>query len=307
MKGKIVEISGESRHLALSRGFIAVRDGDTKLGKVDLDNILSLIICSRGATVTNAVIAECASRNIPVFVCNSHYQPVAMVTPLEHHFDQHRRYVAQVQMKKGIRNQLWKSIVKSKIANQAAALDSISSPLGQRLRRIGAGVKPGDPENREAQAAQIYWREFFGSSFRRNREQEGINALLNYGYAIIRTAMTKAILGTGLHPSFGIHHRNQNNAFCLVDDLMEPYRPLVDQLVKQMADAGDAALHPASKAQLARLVAADTVSLGVTSPLGVQMLRFAQSVLENIDGNKVDLATPRIFTPLELASLVSTC
>lgn len=307
MKGRIVEISGESRHLSLNRGFLVVREGERQLGRIDLDTILAVIICSRGASFTNTVLAECASRLIPVLICDNRFQPVSIMVPTDHHFDQNRRYHAQALLKKGGRDRLWQSIVKAKISNQAAVLATVQSPMVERLKRVRSSVKSGDSTNAEAQAAQVYWRAFFGKDFRRDKDGDGINALLNYGYAIIRSAMTRAVFATGLHPTFGLHHSNQNNAFCLVDDLMEPYRPLVDQMVHRLAATGTEILDPPTKGILARLVLADSFSAGTVSPLGQQMLRLCQSLLDNIEGNREPLLMPDIFTPVELAGLVRGC
>lgn len=307
MRGRIVEITGNTRHLALHRGFLTVSEKDTEIGRIDLDTILSIIIASRGATITNAVFAECAGRSIPVLICDNRYQPVSMMTPTIHHFDQNNRYHLQATLSKGKRNQLWQYIVKAKIKNQAAVLKTIDAPSVERLLRIASEVKSGDMGNGEAQAAQIYWRSLFGNDFRRNQNGDGLNALLNYGYAIIRGAMTRAILTAGLHPTFGLHHHNSNNAFCLVDDLMEPYRPLVDQVVHYLNDKGQTDLNAEIKAILARIVMSDTASDHMLSPLGQHMVRCSQGYLGNLGENKVAIPIPQILTPVELMVLLKSC
>ena len=305
MNGRIVEISGVSRHLSLSRGFLTIAEDSKEIGRVDLDTILSLIITSRGATVTNAVFTECAKRGIPVIICDNRYQPLSMMTPTHQHFDQNRRFHAQATATKGIRNRLWQAIVKGKITNQAAVLDSFGAPLVERLKRIASEVKAGDSANGEAHAAQIYWRALFGDDFRRDKDGDQLNELLNYGYAIIRAAMTKTILATGLHPTFGINHHNRSNPFCLADDLMEPYRPLVDQLVFMLKEKGEEYLTTETKRVLARIVIGDTISTQMVSPLGQQMGKLAYTVLDNIEGQKVTLALPRIFSPMELTTMIN--
>lgn len=308
MRGRIVEITGNTRHLALHRGFLTVSENNTELGKIDLDTILSLIIASRGATITNAIFAECANRSIPVLICDNRYQPVSLMTPTIHHFDQNNRYHLQATLPKGKRNRLWQHVVKAKIKNQAAVLKTINSPLVERLQRIASDVKSGDTSNGEAQAAQIYWRALFGNAFRRKQDGgDGLNAMLNYGYAIIRGAMTRAILVTGLHPTFGLHHHNSNNAFCLVDDLMEPYRPLVDQVVHRLNADGEDNLTPDIKAILASVVMSDTASDHMLSPLAQHMVRFSQGYLGNLGESKASMPMPQILTPVELMVLFQSC
>ncbi len=180
--------------------------------------------------------------------------------------------------------------------------------MAERLTRVRLETKPGDKGNREAVAAQIYWRALFGAAFRRDKDGDGLNALLNYGYAIIRTAMSKAVLATGLHPSFGIHHSHPQNAFCLVDDLIEPYRPLVDQAVKRLDEKGVRVLDQKSKSLLARLVIADTTSADAMSPLAQHKIQLCRAILEAIESAKSPaLPFPEIFTPIELEGLVAGC
>lgn len=307
MRGRIIEIAGEPRHLSLHRGFVCIYEEKQELGRVDFDSVLSLMITSRGATLTSSLLAECADRNIPVLTCDSRYQPAAITLPVQHHSDQHRRHLAQAKAKKGQQNQLWKDLVIGKIRNQAAVLDFYEAPEAARLKRLAGEVRAGDPDNREALAAQTYWPALMGRQFRRGDADNPVNGLLNYGYAVLRSAMVRAVLLAGLHPGFGLHHANKNNPFCLVDDLMEPYRPLADQLVRRMLDRDLKEVTPQTKPVLAGLAAADLAANNMTSPLFQDMHRLAYSLWEILDGQKGRLAMPQILCALELEALFSPC
>lgn len=152
-------------------------------------------------------------------------------------------------LKKG----LWKQIVETKIRNQAALLRKLGYD-GDKLKPCYMNVKSADADNREGIAARIYWSELFGAEFYRSREGSPPNNLLNYGYTILRAAVARAIMGSGLFPAFGIFHRNRYNSFPLADDVMEPYRPYVDELVYQLYRNGNTQLTKKVKGELLRLL-----------------------------------------------------
>ena len=160
--------------------------------------------------------------------CDRRCFPVAMMLPLEGHSTQAERFARQTQLSLPAKKRMWKQIVQAKIAAQGAVLEALyggDSGLGAMTARVGSG----DPKNLEATASQRYWPRLFGDpQFRRRRDAEDQNRDLNYGYAVLRAITARAIVAAGLHPSFGLHHSNRYNAFALADDLMEPYRPLVD-------------------------------------------------------------------------------
>lgn len=307
MTGRIIDISGEPRSLSLFRGFIMIHERECELGRIDLDGVLTLLISSKGANITSALISECAERLIPIIICNQRYQPVSIAQPVNPHFDQNRRHEVQFGVKKGVKNKMWQRLIKAKINTQADLLSLLAASGTERLKRLAGDVKAGDPNNLEAQAAQIYWPCVFGSSFRRGNDNDPINGMLNYGYAVIRGAMLKAVLSTGLHPSCGIHHRNRNNPYCLVDDLMEPYRPLVDQIVHRLYEKGCDKVTPKSKSALAALVIADVAAAGQLSPLFQDMNRIAWAVWECFDGGGLSFSTAGLMSELELEGMISLC
>ena len=151
--------------------------------------------------------------------------------PLDTHHVQTERHWAQVEASEPVRKQIWRGLIAAKLRQQSCVLDHfVSGPNG--LAAMAGRVRSGDPDNLEAQGAQRYWPLLFGKDFRRDRDADGINAALNYGYAIVRAATARAIVAGGLIPSLGVFHKNRSNPFCLADDLFEPYRPLVDWRVK---------------------------------------------------------------------------
>ena len=186
-------------------------------------------------TFTLAVVAGLARHGGLLVTCDERRQPAAMMLPLETHHVQTVRYAAQAGLSLPARKRLWRQIVCAKINAQGRLLEERTGNdwgLGMIVDR----VRSGDPENLEAYAARIYWPKLLGESFRRTPEAEGVNSLLNYGYAVLRATVARAICAAGLHPTFGLHHRNRYDAFCLADDLMEPFRPLVDRVVARLAD-----------------------------------------------------------------------
>ena len=286
---------------------LTVSDNSSELGTVDLDGVVAILITSRGATLTTPLISEVSLRNIPIITCNDRFQPVSVSLPLIQHSDQTRRYEAQAAARKGLKNNLWKRIVASKVRNQSALLRLLKASGAERLKRLAANVRPGDPENIEAHAAQVYWKELFGKSFRRDRHQAGINSFLNYGYAVLRSSMTSAVLASGLHPKFGLFHKNKNNPLCLVDDLMEPYRPLVDQVVFRIQEKGLSDLTPEAKRALAAVLIADQSRVGSTSPLFKHMHNLSLAMSELFVGREASLHFPTLMSELEVEALVREC
>jgi CRISPR-associated protein Cas1 len=289
------------------RGSVIVSAADDQLGTVDLDGILSILINSRGATLTSPFIAEAAARNIPVIICDNRFKPVSVALPVTQHSDQTRRFELQAAAKKGLKNGIWKRLVAGKVKNQSALLELLNAKSAERLKRLASKVRPGDPDNIEAQAAQVYWPDLFGADFTRDKNAEGVNTLLNYGYAIIRSSMTSAVISAGLHPTFGLFHKNRSNPLCLVDDLMEPYRPLVDQIVQKLHERGRSSLTPDVKSCLASLVTSDQLSCGRASPLLQHMSYFCYALWEIINGQNVQMMMPHLMPELEVEAIISQC
>ncbi len=269
MQGRIVEISSDHRYLFLSRGFMVIRESDQErstIGKVPLDDISAVIANSHGISYSNNLLVSLAERGIPFVLCASNHSPVAMLWPLEGHNMQSGRMDAQLEMSKPTRKRLWAEIVKAKIGRQANVLEATGAP-STPLKALVKKVRSGDPDNIEAQGARRYWTLLFGKAFRRNRDGGGINTLLNYGYMVLRAATARSVIAAGLHPAIGLHHSNQSNNMRLVDDLMEPFRPLVDLVVWDLKREGFTTLTPEVKRTIVHCLHDDLRSeRGLTPP-----------------------------------------
>ena len=299
---QIVDISQDGRHLSRDRGFLKVEEQGKCLGLVPLDQIAALIVHAHGVTWTNSVLVELAERGIPVVLCAANHLPRSMLLPIEGHHAQGARMRAQWCAPEPLRKQAWKHLVVAKIKMQAAALQAVGQPRAP-LDHIAGKVQSGDSSNAEAQAARAYWPLLLGSDFRRDTAQQDINALLNYGYTVLRAATARAVIGAGLHPTIGLFHSNRGNAFALVDDLMEPFRPLVDLTARAIAAQIGTEVTPSAKQSLAALIAFDLPLTGDTSPVSVALSRLATSLAQSFETRKLALALPEAPAAHVLAGL----
>jgi len=249
MLRRIVDLATDGGRLGVERGFLTITS-DTTRGRVPLDDIEAVIASAQGLTYSNAALAALAERGTPLVICGRDYAPAAVLMPISGHFEQGLRMVAQASAAKPVNKRLWAQVVRAKITGQAEALE-LASASSTRLRRLIEAVRSGDPDNCEAQAAQAYWPALMGKDFRRDRTAGGVNALLNYGYAVLRAATARAVAGAGLHPSLPLHHQSRGEALRLANDLMEPFRPAVDLIARRLRDEGVVDVTPAAKAQLA--------------------------------------------------------
>lgn len=291
MIGQIVEVVETDRHLSLEYGSMLVRSRDELLARIALDDILAVIINPHGATMSAGILAALAERNCPVVIAGKDFKPTAILMPLVGNFEVAARIEAQVTASLPAKKQAWKQIVQSKITMQALALETVGGD-SSKLRELVPTVRSGDVQNVEAQAARHYWRQMFGEGFRRERDDPGINALLNYGYAIIRAATARAIAASGLHPSIGIHHISPLDTMRLADDLMEPYRPLVDIRVHGIADDHPLDVVPETKKMLVAILSTDFPTEAGSSPVSVAMHRTAQSLVKYFKGERETLELP---------------
>ncbi len=296
---RIVDIASANRHLSSKRGFLLVSEKGTEVGRVPLDDVAAVLVHGHGATWTANLVAALADRNATLVVCAANHAPVAMMLPLSGRHDQGATMRAQWEAPRPLIKQAWKAIVAAKIRMQSAVLDAAGARHAA-FDLLARKVRSGDPENVEAQAARRYWPLLLGPDFRRDREAGGVNAMLNYGYAVLRATAARAACGAGLHPTVGLHHRNRANSLALADDLMEPFRPLVDWLVKGLVDEGVADVGAEAKARLATLVALDLTLAEQTTPVGLACSRLALSLARSFAMKRLYLALPRPPTPVEL-------
>lgn len=253
---RIVEISSPSYLRLDHRQLCIVHDG-SELGTVPIEDLGVLIIDHPGVSYTQGLLNACFENNVVVVLCDAKHLPSALLLPLSGHSLHAKTLRGQIAASQPLQKRLWQTIIQAKIREQAGVLRSLVLD-DHPLPVYASKVKSGDPENIEAQAARIYWGKLFGLDFRRNRDMNGVNALLNYGYAILRAAVARAVVGAGLSPALGIHHCNQYDDLALADDLMEPLRPLVDLKVHMICQSGmEPEINKETKAVLLSLLAWD--------------------------------------------------
>lgn len=302
---RIVDIATDGRHLSAHRGFLVVSEDRSEVGRIPLDDVAAVIVHAHGVTWSTNLIAALASRGAVMLLCGSNHAPVAVCLPLDGHHAQNARMRAQWEAGKPLSKQLWRRVVVAKIRWQAAVLEAngvSASAFDLLARRVGSG----DPDNVEAQAARRYWPLLMGNGFRRDRDADGVNALLNYGYTVMRSLCARAVVASGLHPSIGIHHANRANAFALADDLIEPFRPLVDALTVRLTARGIDQVTSEAKRAFAGLIALDLPGPDGTTTLSGAANRAAQTLARAFEtGRAADITLPTPPSALELAGLDS--
>ena len=286
MIGRVIEVASEDCHLARFRGFMTVSNDGVEVGRVPLDDMSVLLCNARGLSYSNSLMTELAKRGVAVVLCGSNYLPVAWLWPLEGHHVQSLRMRSQLEAPRPLCKRLWQAVVRAKIGQQKNTLELLQLPT-DGFDTLARRVKSGDPDNVEAQAARRYWPLLFGRDFRRNRYGPGANAFLNYGYTVLRSAVARAVVSAGLHPSIGIHHSNRANPMCLVDDLMEPFRPMVDYVVVRLVNAGHEEVNTIAKRALAGVLTCDMATERGTTPLQTCIERVAQSIAQSFESGKL--------------------
>lgn len=269
----VVEIIEHGRYLNLDRGFLVVRAEGREVGQVPIDDV-SAVIVSAGCSYSNALVIALAERGVPMVLCGPRHLPVAWLLPVVGHGHQQQVVRAQLEAPESMKRKLWQVIVRMKILGQAAALAREGKESGI-LRGMVAQVQAGDDSNVEATAAQRYWPLALGVGFKRDRDAEGANALLNYGYTVVRAATARAVVAAGLHPSVSIKHRRDPMA--LVDDLMEPFRGIVDARVIELLKAGSVEVGRREREALVALLDADSAEGSLSTSIG-SFVRWVASV-----------------------------
>lgn len=301
MLGRIIEVASEGRRLTKERGFLVIHDRDAELARIPLDDIAAVISNAHGLTYTNNVLVALAERNAPLVVTAANHIPVAFLWSVSAHHAQAGRMDAQIAATLPLKKRLWSQIVKGKLRQQAAVLEACgASPA--LITALIPKIRVGDPANIEAQAARRYWSRLFGEQFRRDRDAQGINALLNYGYTIMRSATARAVMAAGLHPSLGLHHSNKQNSMRLVDDLMEPFRPIIDWQVLTLHRDGINAVTPEAKRTLVNSLYLDLDSALGRTPVMVCLQRLAVSLAQAYEGDSEQLEMPLAIQPLLLTA-----
>ncbi|MEX2617160.1 MAG: type II CRISPR-associated endonuclease Cas1 [Alphaproteobacteria bacterium] len=302
MIGRVVEIAGDDRHLSLLRGFMLVRSEGSEIARIPLDDIGVLVANGHGLSYSHNLLLALADRGVAMVLCGTNQSPAAWLWPVAGHHAQTANMLAQSVIGKPLAKRLWQGLVVAKVAQQAAVLDIAGKPSGG-IAALGRKVRSGDPENIEAQAARRYWPLLMGPDFRRDRSAPGANALLNYGYTILRSMTARSVAAAGLHPSLGLHHRTRTDPLCLASDLMEPFRPLIDLAVFRLIADGNDELTPEVKAVLAAVTSVDMRSPRGTTPLATCIERLATSVARACVDGTGSLDLPLSPQPLDAAWL----
>lgn len=291
---RAIEISGQGKHLRKERGFLVVSEDRVDLAKLPIDDLEVVLLSSDGMTCTGGVFTTLAQRCIPLVVCDQRFVPCSVLWPVESHHLQSGRIRAQAAMSEPLRKRLWQQVVRAKILAQAEALHLCTGTSSPRLDQLVREVLSGDTTNVEGQAARLYWSLLFGDEFRRGRDLPGRNSLLNYGYTILRSAVARAVMLAGLHPAFALHHHNVLDTMPLVDDLIEPFRPVVDACVFDLTKhRGEATpLDAAAKQRLIAVTAVDLEFDGIASPLTECLLRMTRSLADVCAGTRRALQLP---------------
>ena len=227
---RIIDIGDVPARLRVVNDLLAIGSGEKPEVTVPVGEVDALILSHPQATLTHAVLSRLTATGASLVFCDEKRQPCGMVLPLAGHGTQAERFAVQAEATLPMKKQAWMQVVKAKVLAQARLLRAARGVDGG-LPDMAGKVRSGDPDNQEARAARKYWPLLFGKGFTRDTEGGGLNSWLNYGYAVLRATVARAICGSGLHPSLGLHHHNRYDTFRLASDLMEPYRPLVDGCV----------------------------------------------------------------------------
>ncbi len=279
----VIEISSYGVALRKEHGHLVVcKEGEKS--RVPLDDIAALII-SGGTQLTSEVLKAVSKRGAPIVICDEAYLPCAMMLPCFQHHRTVENLENQIKATQPLQKQMWARIVREKILNQLKLLtdSGVEEGFCARIKRLADSVRSGDPDNKEAQAAILYWPKLFGEGFYRRPERPGLNGLLNYSYAVLRASTARAVSAVGLHPALGIFHRNRKNPFCLVDDLMEPFRVLADSVVYQqfLHRLNIEDLTPELKLELVKVLYMDQQTSRGTTPVFQCIRDLALSVCES--------------------------
>jgi CRISP-associated protein Cas1 len=283
--------------------------------QIPIEDIGVIVLDHQRIVLSHGLLAALLDNNVAVISCDDKHLPSGLFLPLSGNTLQSERFRTQIDASLPLKKNLWQQTITAKIRNQAMLLQSFGKPTDNMLY-WAASVKSGDSDNHEGRAAAYYWSQLFDDfpNFRRGRELEAPNNVLNYGYAILRGIVARGLVATGLLPTLGIHHRNKYNAYCLADDIMEPYRPFVDKMVCELIPkiiCSDGELTLDIKRELLKIPVLDVLINGERSPLMVGLQRTTASLYRCFEGEQKKIAYPEFpqimsikkstkFSPAEL-------
>lgn len=293
---RVVEISSAGTYLSVKLGQLIVKQEGQVKGQIPCEDIGVLIVDHQGTSYTHSVLTELLRQGAAVVLCNGTHHPAGMLLPLETNVIQAERFRQQINAKEPLKKRLWQQIVRAKISHQAK-LVYYDETTHKHLLSLKKKVRSGDPDNIEAQASQKFWRAYLQNvEFRRKRDGGAPNHLLNYGYMVMRAAVARALCSAGLLATLGIHHRNKYNAFCLADDLVEPFRGFVEERVRELCSGqeGDGELNKEMKAALLEVLYRPVVIGGFQGPLMVGLHRTAASLARCYGGEQKQIDLPTL-------------
>ena len=293
---------GNPAYLNTKNEQLIINFPDSELEKITIpiEDIGIVILDNYRLTISNALINKLLNNNVAFISCDKKHLPQGLMLNLSEGHTRQQHFEIQINTSKAFKNTLWKHIIKQKIKNQALLLKQKDFEY-KNLVYFAKNVKTGDPMNLEGQAAAYYWKRIFSDivdDFKRGQFEEEPNNLLNYGYTILRAITARALVASGLLPTFGIHHHNKYNAYCLADDIMEPYRPFIDKLVFGLAydkSKTEMQLTKEIKQELLKIPVLDVKINNKTSPLMVAMQQTTASLLKSMKNKKVELKLPSLI------------
>jgi len=276
---------------------VVSRGKDMPEVSIPIEDIGVLILDHAQITVTQPTLSRLLANNAAVITCNESHHPTGLMLNLDGHTLQSQRFKSQIDASIPLKKQLWQQTISAKISNQAVLLAK-EGKENRLLQNLAKSVKSGDADNYEAQAANYYWKNIFPEKLQFRRLREGLppNHLLNYGYAVLRAVVARSLVGSGLLPTLGIFHRNQYNAYCLADDIMEPYRPFVDQMVCEIIKKDELSkeLTASQKTLLLGIPALDIKIGKEQSPLMVGVQKTTASLAKCFEGKTRKILFPEM-------------
>ena len=292
---RTIDIS-EPAYLHLKNQQFCIDKQGELVAQIPIEDLGVVILQNPAIVMTQALMVACQKNNVAVVFCDERHLPYSVLLPLSEGNALHSKILQQqINITLPTKKRLWQRIVQQKINAQAQTLKNINQSA-VLLERLAAQVKPGDPDNLEAQAAQAYWKLLFGQSFRRDSDLAGINSVLNYGYSIMRAMVARALVSGGLHPTIGLNHHNQYNGLCLADDLMEPFRPWVDYEVYKMAEnTADLQVHKDTKIVLLNLLSKNVLWEQQEMPLMVATHYLVASLKRAFEDKQCVLSYPKML------------
>ena len=299
--GNPAYLSLENKQLVITRandGDLPLEDSAQNKRTIPIEDIGVVLLDNKQITITSSCIASLLDNNVSVITCDSRSMPTGLLLPLYGNTIQNERFRDQLSASLPLRKQLWQQTIQNKIQNQAAVLKYVTGQDHRNMIIWANSVKSGDSENLEARAAVYYWKTIFPNNpyFVRDRNEMAPNNLLNYGYAILRSIIARALVSSGLLPTLGIHHHNRYNAYCLADDIMEPYRPFVDKHIVDIINSGTpiSSLTKEIKANLLTIPVIDVQIDGKRSPLMIAACTTTSSLQKCFSGESRVLKYPEL-------------